>query len=272
MDNQQAMRAALEEIKRAICVIGIVGNINEHDVIRRNSVLDIIDQRIAALSAAPSSGEDAGQQLARHQPCGCVICWCEDEEQCHGCGAKHCGTHPIGEIPNPVYATSQPSVPADEREMPPLPEPVTTAQKLVGIGECDFYSADQIRERDAMWQERVRAAVEQALAQQAVRREPAYDYNRTMNAIAQATEIQGPKTLAISAKKFWEVYGAAPLAQPAVPEGFVIVPKSFGDAVQMLVLTANNACQAPTPHFLSRLMTATREVASLIAAAPAQKE
>jgi hypothetical protein len=24
-------------------------------------------------------------------PCGCVSCTCEDEVQCHGCGAKNCG-------------------------------------------------------------------------------------------------------------------------------------------------------------------------------------
>jgi hypothetical protein len=42
--------------------------------------------------------------LAKHQPCGCVICTCEDEEKCHGCGAKHCGTHPVGKIPSPLYA------------------------------------------------------------------------------------------------------------------------------------------------------------------------
>ncbi len=41
--------------------------------------------------------------LARRQPCGCMICICEDDEQCQGCGAKSCGTHPVGEIPNPVY-------------------------------------------------------------------------------------------------------------------------------------------------------------------------
>ena len=41
--------------------------------------------------------------LSRIQPCGCIICYCSDPDQCHGCGAKNCGTHPIGEIPNPVY-------------------------------------------------------------------------------------------------------------------------------------------------------------------------
>ena len=30
--------------------------------------------------------------LARNQPCGCVVCSCEDEVQCHGCGASNCGT------------------------------------------------------------------------------------------------------------------------------------------------------------------------------------
>ena len=28
---------------------------------------------------------------ARVQPCGCVLCVCDDEDKCHGCGAKRCG-------------------------------------------------------------------------------------------------------------------------------------------------------------------------------------
>jgi DNA repair exonuclease SbcCD ATPase subunit len=47
-------------------------------------------------------------ELQRNQPCGCIVCVCEDNEQCHGCGAKHCGTHPIGEIPNPAYIPMTP--------------------------------------------------------------------------------------------------------------------------------------------------------------------
>ncbi len=43
--------------------------------------------------------------LSRHQPCGCIVCICENEQQCQGCGAKTCGTHPVGAIPNPVYDT-----------------------------------------------------------------------------------------------------------------------------------------------------------------------
>jgi len=46
--------------------------------------------------------------LYKYQPCGCVVCTCENEEQCQGCGAMHCGTHPIGKIPNPLYTTSLP--------------------------------------------------------------------------------------------------------------------------------------------------------------------
>ncbi len=42
-------------------------------------------------------------KLAKYQPCGCVVCTCEDPDRCHGCGAKNCGTHPVGEMPNPVY-------------------------------------------------------------------------------------------------------------------------------------------------------------------------
>lgn len=48
--------------------------------------------------------------LSKYQPCGCVICTCEHETQCQGCGAKHCGTHPVGQIPGPVYQQPAPDV------------------------------------------------------------------------------------------------------------------------------------------------------------------
>lgn len=41
--------SALEELRRAICQIGIVGALDGHDVIRRESVLDIIDRRLSGL-------------------------------------------------------------------------------------------------------------------------------------------------------------------------------------------------------------------------------
>lgn len=42
-------------------------------------------------------------ELARHQPCGCVVCSCENQVQCLGCGSKHCGTHELGVFTNPVF-------------------------------------------------------------------------------------------------------------------------------------------------------------------------
>lgn len=50
--------------------------------------------------AAPETSE---RLLARQQPCGCIVCTCDDDHRCQGCGAKHCGTHPVGELPNPRY-------------------------------------------------------------------------------------------------------------------------------------------------------------------------
>lgn len=52
-------------------------------------------------------------ELAKHQPCGCVVCTCEDDVQCQGCGAKHCGTHPVGHIPQPVFNGSATEVTED---------------------------------------------------------------------------------------------------------------------------------------------------------------
>lgn len=49
--------------------------------------------------------QSAAPVLAKHQPCGCVICTCEDEKQCQGCGAKHCGNR----VDHPPYITQQPA-------------------------------------------------------------------------------------------------------------------------------------------------------------------
>lgn len=59
-------------------------------------------EAIAALEAEAVQVEPT-KMLAKHQPCGCVVCTCKDDQRCHGCGAKHCGTHPVGDLPNPVF-------------------------------------------------------------------------------------------------------------------------------------------------------------------------
>jgi hypothetical protein len=39
---------AMEELRRVLAGVGVVGQIDGHDVIRRLSVLDLVDRRIAA--------------------------------------------------------------------------------------------------------------------------------------------------------------------------------------------------------------------------------
>ena len=46
---------------------------------------------------------DVKRYLVRYQDCGCVICTCDNKKQCQGCGAECCGTHEVGEIPDPIY-------------------------------------------------------------------------------------------------------------------------------------------------------------------------
>ncbi|KAG1475304.1 hypothetical protein G6F54_014247 [Rhizopus delemar] len=40
-----AQAVDLDELRRAVCVVNVVGQIDGHDVVRRNSVLDVIDVR-----------------------------------------------------------------------------------------------------------------------------------------------------------------------------------------------------------------------------------
>lgn len=42
----QSVADALEELERALCLIGVVGNVDGHDVIRRDSVINVARQRI----------------------------------------------------------------------------------------------------------------------------------------------------------------------------------------------------------------------------------
>lgn len=38
------------------------------------------------------AGDDTRPDLGRHQPCGCLVCHCDDGERCQGCGSRACGT------------------------------------------------------------------------------------------------------------------------------------------------------------------------------------
>ena len=69
-----------------------------------HSVDETINNVLAAIQADPEEfGIFAPRKLARQQPCGCVVCICESDDRCNGCGAKGCGNHPVGEMPNPVF-------------------------------------------------------------------------------------------------------------------------------------------------------------------------
>lgn len=69
--------------------------------------------RVNGVKSGPATPPDS-RLLAKNQPCGCVVCVCEDEHQCHGCGAKNCGKHPPGQIPNPIYQDTPAQHPTPE--------------------------------------------------------------------------------------------------------------------------------------------------------------
>jgi uncharacterized protein (DUF2147 family) len=62
-------------------------------------------ERIEELEA-----ERSGRTLLRIQPCGCVVCCCDDYEQCHGCGAKMCA--------KPDCVFKEPGLPRAEYNVP----------------------------------------------------------------------------------------------------------------------------------------------------------
>lgn len=76
--------------------IGFLG-----DEVTAKAVCDAIRARGTAVESA---AVPTTRLLAKHQPCGCVICTCGDPDRCHGCGAQNCGKHPPGLFPSTVYA------------------------------------------------------------------------------------------------------------------------------------------------------------------------
>lgn len=51
-----------------------------------------MDKQVALLQPCSACG-GSGEVPIKNQSCGCIICTCEDEEQCQGCGAKYCENH-----------------------------------------------------------------------------------------------------------------------------------------------------------------------------------
>ncbi|MEJ7804387.1 MAG: hypothetical protein WKG03_00480 [Telluria sp.] len=51
-----ALVSALDELRATLCGIGIVGNIDGHDVIRRDSVIELVDRRRAELAVEQQMG------------------------------------------------------------------------------------------------------------------------------------------------------------------------------------------------------------------------
>jgi hypothetical protein len=107
---EHTVRTLRQEVSWAFEAIGKIA----HDALRASG--NLADESVAAADRALASPVAPREEraLARNQPCGCVVCTCENEDEpdrCLGCGAKHCGTHPVGAIPSPVYV----SAPREER-------------------------------------------------------------------------------------------------------------------------------------------------------------
>lgn len=86
----QSVKAAPEDVENWQRVVGDLkaGTFHAFDSERIIKAMDF------AINAARPHEADQGKALAtykRNQPCGCIVCFCADEERCHGCGARSCG-------------------------------------------------------------------------------------------------------------------------------------------------------------------------------------
>lgn len=94
--ENERLRTALREIIGEVKGCGPKCS-DEFKRLGLDSVREIAERALAASPQPPN------RTLAKFQPCGCVVCTCENDEQCQGCGAKNCGKHPTGEFPVRVF-------------------------------------------------------------------------------------------------------------------------------------------------------------------------
>jgi hypothetical protein len=71
---------AIEEMRRAVAAIAVVGQIDGHDVVRQLSVLDIIDRRLATHRSAVLPVAPAGDYEGMR--CMCALTGCSADPGC----------------------------------------------------------------------------------------------------------------------------------------------------------------------------------------------
>lgn len=86
---------------------------------RLNAAFDETEADARADEQERIFGELNARQRERDQSCGCIVCQCESEDRCFGCGAKMCGTDDCvfkePDDPRVVWTTGHPLV-TRERE------------------------------------------------------------------------------------------------------------------------------------------------------------
>ncbi|WP_299949110.1 hypothetical protein [uncultured Ruegeria sp.] len=106
-DRKEVERLWQEYCDASLSIGELPGGVEEFDIDEMNNRAHDLYEYAKNATATDQPTPQQARTLARNQPCGCIVCHCEDDEQCQGCGAKSCGNHPVGEIPNPVYEQPQ---------------------------------------------------------------------------------------------------------------------------------------------------------------------
>lgn len=87
------LRSAIAEMEKAEPVAWMIRNQCGHDGKSYNMLTDSAATASYWKDITPLYFHPAPAMPEKYLPCGCVLCTCEDEVQCHGCGAKFCEEH-----------------------------------------------------------------------------------------------------------------------------------------------------------------------------------
>ena len=85
--NRERVEAREKALEEAAAVVEEITYQDEHTKCRIYEAIRALKQQ-----PCPMCG-GSGKIPRREQPCGCILCVCEDDEQCQGCGAKLCINH-----------------------------------------------------------------------------------------------------------------------------------------------------------------------------------
>lgn len=103
----------------------------------------------AAIEAYAAAKAKPQSYLSKNQPCGCVLCTCDNDDRCLGCRSKHCGNHTIGYFPEGGLWTFGDDGMNHERVAIPIHADEAAMMMFLGRQFLEKHAPERLRKRES---------------------------------------------------------------------------------------------------------------------------